>query len=446
MKNSLKTSVAVFALMGAVSVTANQAEAAGFAIREQSAMGLGAAFAGAAAGYDNDLSSMFFNPASVTMHEGIKGQVDASLILSTSKAKGATATNALGSNILDSSSGLTTSNSGNIGVAAVVPSTYASYSLSERTYFGLSISAPFGLSTKADANWVGRYHGIESTIQNLAVNPVLGFKISPMLSVAAGPTMSYFKALLTSAVDLQTIGGGGAVPVSGVADGFNKTKADDIGFGFTAGLLFTPTQSTRIGVGFRSAVKYKLKGTSFTTGAGGVGTTAALTGNVTGKITTPETVSVGFRQQVNSRLALLGTVEWANWSRFKELRIQGLAAGDSVTNEKWKDSWYFSGGAEYKWNERTTVRAGAGYEISSVPDAFRTPRLPDNDRVWLSLGSSYKVKDWLDVSLGLTHVFIKKAPINLTVAADPANASRGNLTAMFKTGLNIASVSAKIKF
>ncbi len=140
---------AALALSCAMALTANQAMAAGFAIREQSSAGLGSAFAGAAAGYD-DLSSMFFNPATITMHDGINGHLDASIIIPTSKSKNGTGSSAAGGAILDSSSGAASSSSGNIGVFAAVPSTYASYSLSNKTYFGLSVNAPFGLSTKAD--------------------------------------------------------------------------------------------------------------------------------------------------------------------------------------------------------------------------------------------------------------------------------------------------------
>ena len=426
----------------AIAATGNQALAAGFSIREQSAAGLGAAFAGAATGY-GDLSSMFYNPATVTRHEGIKGQADASLIIPFSKATNGTGSSALGGAILDTSTGAAISSSGNIGVVAAVPSTYASYALSPNMYFGLSVNAPFGLSTKADANWIGRYHGVESSIQTIDVNPVLGYKINSMLSVAAGPTMQYMKAKLTSAVDMQTAAGIPG-PVTGALDGFNTTKGDDIGIGFSAGILFTPTPLTSIGLGYRSAVKHTLKGTSTTTGPVAA-VAAALTGSITGKITTPETVSLGIRQKVSDRFSLLGTAEWTNWSRFKNLTINISTGASSVTNESWKDSWYFALGGEYKWSENTTFRAGAAYELSSVPDATRTPRLPDNDRIWLSAGATHKVNGWLDVNMGLTHIFVKKARVNLTVA-DPTNLGRGNLAATFNNRIEIASVSAKIHF
>jgi long-chain fatty acid transport protein len=48
-------------LLAAISIAAADAHAGGFALREQSAAGLGSSFAGVAAG--GALSSMFWNPA-----------------------------------------------------------------------------------------------------------------------------------------------------------------------------------------------------------------------------------------------------------------------------------------------------------------------------------------------------------------------------------------------
>lgn len=438
MKQILRNSIALLALTGALALTANQALAGGFAIREQSSLGLGMAFAGAAAGYDNDLSAMFFNPATISMHGGKQGQADASLILPFSKAKNGVASNTAATPVTGSA------NSGNIGVIAGVPSTYATYQISPKVNFGLSVNAPFGMSTKADAGWVGRFHGVESVIQTINVNPVISYKVSPMLAVAGGPMLQYLNVKLTSAIDISNFGTGET------GEGFGTTKGDSVGFGFTLGALFQPTPATRIGIGFRSAVKQKIKGkgTATTSAAAPIFIGAALPGfntKITGTLITPETVSLGLRQQINDKLAFTGAVEWANWSRFKELRIN-YAAASSVVTEEWKDSWYVALGSEYKWNENTTVRAGVAYEKSPVPDATRTPRVPDNDRVWLTVGSSYKVKDWLDVSLSLAHIFVKKAPVNLTVAGDANNTRRGNLIAMFKNNLNIAAFSAKIRF
>lgn len=122
-------------------------------------------------------------------------------------------------------------------------------------------------------------------------------------------------------------------------------------------------------------------------------------------------------------------MEWANWSRFKELRITNDASGATIalTPQDWNDSWYFSLGAEYAYNDALTLRTGVAYEKSPVPDATRSVRTPDNDRYWLSVGASYKFSEKMTANFAYTHVFMEDGD----VAA---------LNTTFKQHLDIVSV------
>ena len=65
--------------LGFLVIATAQASAGGFGIREQSAYGQGTSFAGIAAG--GALSSMFWNPATMTQVPGIQSESDVSGIL-----------------------------------------------------------------------------------------------------------------------------------------------------------------------------------------------------------------------------------------------------------------------------------------------------------------------------------------------------------------------------
>ncbi len=75
---------------------------------------------------------------------------------------------------------------------------------------------------------------------------------------------------------------------------------------------------------------------------------------------------------------------------------------------QYDDGWFFSAGAEYRWTDRLTVRGGIGYEISPITDQVRTPRLPDNDRFWASVGLSWKVAPFARFDLAYTHLLYKR--------------------------------------
>src|SRR5947209_10932923 len=66
--------------LGALAAATTGATAGAFALREQSATAQGLSFAGAASG-SGGLSSMFWNPATITMAPGWQSEWHASLIL-----------------------------------------------------------------------------------------------------------------------------------------------------------------------------------------------------------------------------------------------------------------------------------------------------------------------------------------------------------------------------
>lgn len=392
-------------------VAASQAWAAGFAVREQSAEGQGASFAGVAAG-TNGLSGMYWNPATISQHndQGYTSESNISLVIPYSRAD----------------NGAPLGDSGNIGELGIVPASYSIYGLTDQITLGLAITAPFALSTNSDP-WIGSPHGDESSIFTININPNIAYKLNDMLTIAVGVQGEYID------VDLTSLN-----PLTGVE--FFDAKADDIAFGFTAGILFEPTETTSIGVGFRSSIDHSLDGdATLITGIPGIGT---LERNISAGFDTPELVTLGVRQKLDDSLTVLAGVEWANWSRFKELRIRGFEApiGDLVTPEDWDDSWYFSLGAEYAWSDALTLRAGVAYEDSGVPDSTRTPRVPDNDRYWVSIGASYKLYNWLTANIGYSHVFMEDGDVNLP--ADPPFLPA--LTASFDQHIDIIAASATI--
>jgi long-chain fatty acid transport protein len=377
-------------------VTSGVAMAGGFAIREQSARGQGASFAGVAAG-SGGLSSLFWNPAVSSEYNqyGFISDSNYALIAPQSKSD-------LGS--------------GNIGKFAFVPSSYASYGLTDEITIAAAMNAPLGLTTDAKDGWAGSLNGDRSEVTTYNFGPSVSYKLNDMISVGLGAQIEYMNVDLTS-----------RLPVAGT--NVFDVSGHDIGFGFTAGILLQPTDSTDIGIGFRSSVTHKLKGDGFRSALIG----GAYSGDIEARFKSPEIVTLGIRQQLSDQLTLLGGVEWANWSRFKELRITNPAGGTvGLTPEKWKDSWFFSAGAEYAYNDALMLRAGAAYEKSPVPDATRTPRIPDNDRYWLSLGASYKINDSYTANIAYSHVFIKDGDVN--IAAPTA------LKTSFKQHLDIVSL------
>lgn len=412
----LCTSLALGGVVGATSL----AHAGGFAIREQSTHFQGSSFAGNAAG--GALSSMFWNPAAAGQFNGLNTESSYAFILPDSEVTALPGSTLLGLG----------SDSGNIGKSAVVPSTYLSYQLSPNLVFGFSFNAPFGLATEPENRvWAGQTHARTSKIETYNAQPVLAYRVNPTLIVAAGVQIQHIEGTLKNAA-----GGGPTSPNAVVA-------GDDTAFGFTAGVLWQPTSGTSVGLGFRSAIDHNIEGTLKVVGT-------PLGASIEAGLKTPETVTFSVRQALTPRLTGLASVEWANWSNLKSLDIEctsvsapiGCPAVGSTARSLalgWDDGWFFALGAEYAYSPALTLRAGGAYEISPIQNPEqRTVRTPDADRIWGSIGASYRWNEKITLDFAYTHIFVEDSSIDRTE-------SGVRLLANVESSVDIISVGLKMK-
>lgn len=423
----------------ALAGTSTMAAAAGFALIEQNASGLGNAYAGGAA-IAEDASTVFFNPAGLSRLSGTQLAVSAEAIGLSVKFHNQGSTSAVGTPT-------TGGEGGDGGGWAVVPNFYFATDIAPQWKFGLGINAPFGLKTDYDAGWVGRYQALETKVETININPSLAYQVNDRVSVGAGVSAMYIKGNLSKAIDFGSIGAGLGIPgsIPQNQDGAVKFDGSAWGYGYNLGALFQVTQDTRVGIAYRSKIKEELSGgqASFS------GVPAALASSplfsTTGAKTTvnlPETASLSAFSQIDSKWAVMGDVTWTKWSRFQELRLQfDNGAPDNVTAENWKNTYRISAGVTYQYSDRWKLRGGLAYDKSPVDDQYRTARIPDNDRKWVALGASYKLSDAGVIDFGYAHLFISDASINHS--EPPAG---GTVLGSFSGSVDVAGVQYSHKF
>jgi len=424
-----------------VSVSSN-ATAAGFALVEQSGKGLGEAFAGGRTDTE-DPSSLFYNPAAMAFMKKNSIGASVSAIDVSSKFKDDGSRTATGAP-------LTGGNGGDGGTLGLVPNLYYVQELMDRLKIGLTINAPFGLATKYDRDWKGRYHGVESDLSIIGISPSVAVEVLPeLLSLGASVNIEYADAKLTNAIDFGTIlMAGGTTPQS--LDGFADLNGDDWAVGYSLGLLCTVTPDTRIGISYRSKVDHELSGdVDFEVPATARGmldamgmTNYFIDTDATAKLTLPESLSCGIYQRIGEYFALMGDVSWTNWRRFRELAVDfDSGQPDSVTEEYWEDTMAYRLGINYFASQELTLRAGTAYDEGAVKTEYRTPRIPDNNRLWLTLGIGYAFTDDLRIDLGYAHLFISDGKSDLTT--EPA---AGYLLGKYETSIDIFSIEGSLLF
>ena len=377
MKMTMKAAAA--AVMAVCAASA--AHAAGFMLTEQSAGALGRAYAGV--GVDGtDISGVYYNPATMTLHPGTAiqaGFVAVGLDLAfegTGKYDGV-------------------SENGQYNTQAI-PHGYISHQLTDSMWIGLAMTVPFGMGTEYKDGWDLNHRGISAEVLTFDFNPNVAWKVSDKLSLGAGMSIQY------AAADLKMRDGADPISMNGEVD------ADSVAWGFNVGLMWSPLENLRFGLSYRSRINHNADG-DFTISDASVD---ALNGvaSATATISTPAWAMATAAWDVNDLLSLYATFRWTDWSSFDTLDIKAanipLPGNTKTVENHWQDTYLVSVGADLRFTNWWTFRAGIGYETSAVDDPkYRTAIIPDADRLWLALGSSFKATEnmQIDVSAAWLH-------------------------------------------
>ncbi|MDD4880102.1 MAG: outer membrane protein transport protein [Gallionellaceae bacterium] len=365
------------------------AQAAGFALIEQSASGLGNAYAGQAASAQ-DASVLFYNPAGLNEIQGRQFVAAVHLIKPSAR--------------YSASAGV--EDGGDAGSLIPVPSAYYAMDISPDLKFGLGMGAPFGLKTEYDSDWSGRSHAILSDLQSVSLSPTLAWRLSDAVSLGVGVNYSYIQAELSKGLPS---------PYSLLYPTVVTTmKGDDTAWSYNLGAMFRLGSDTRLGLGYRSTVKYHLSG-QVTSNVDPALAQLGIPTNVYADVKLPDTATLAIHHQVNDRWSVMADATWTGWGAFNRLDIRRQSDGALVdsTDESWKDVWRFGLGASYRMNDTWTWRVGVAYDNAPVPDsAHRTPRIPDADRTWLAMGGQYALSGKGKVDFGYAHLFVKDSAID----------------------------------
>ncbi|HCI52152.1 MAG TPA: aromatic hydrocarbon degradation protein [Gallionella sp.] len=412
-------------------VMAGSAAASGFALIEQSGSGLGNAFAGGAASAE-DASTIFYNPAGMSRLSGKQ------LVLAVSAIKPSVQfTGVMTTPVTLQAAG--TASGGDAGSWALLPNAYFAMEVNPQTRIGLGINAPFGLQTKYDANWMGRFQAVKSKLQTINLNPSVSYQVSDRISLGAGLNYQRIDGELSSVSNYSALASGA---LGANLSGLSTLIGSDSAWGYNAGALFNFTPQARLGIAYRSRIKYNLSGTvSFANRPAALN--ALLPDQpVTLAVTMPDSFSVSGFHQVSDKWDFMADATWTGWSVFQQLNIL-KASGASLgapTPEKWKDTWRVSLGASYHYNEAWTARTGLAFDQAPVQDAYRTVRIPDANRTWLSFGGQYKPDKSDAIDFGYAHLFVSNAPLSQNAAVNTDLAGKGYLLGSYNNSVDILSV------
>ena len=416
----LLTGVSAAALL--LSATASHAGA--FALKERSARAQGLSFAGASAG-SGGLSSIGFNPAAIGLMDPELHSVELSggISLIQPIADGTVTVN-----------GVATGETVDADKLGGVGSSYLGYRLLDDVLIGFSIYTPFGLATVYEETSSVAADAISSELKTIQLSPIIAYQPTDNLTLAFTAHMLYAEARLTSSV----------VNLDG----------DNIDASFGVGFMYEPIDGTTIGAAYQHGYNLRLTGQADLRSAAAFGPLAGTSGGLSAAAELPATVSIGIQQDLTDSFRLYGEAQWQNWSRFDSLDLTIRTVGPTIflqDEQNYDDAFFVAFGGEYDITNSFTMRAGVAWDQTPTNSDLiggqlnplatnRTPRVPDEDRIWLSIGGSYDMNEHMTIDAGYSYLFAIEDPV-----VGPRTAVPGTQIT-YDGGAHVFSIGGSMKF
>lgn len=388
------------------------ASASGFQLTEQNASGIGNAFAGSAAVAEN-ASTIYYNPAGMTQLQDREISGGLSVVRPSFSFK---------NNGLSSAGTLTAAgNGGDAGGWALVPNGYVSWALTKDVYAGIGFGAPFGLKTEYDDRWIGAAQSVKFDLKTYNINPSIAYRVSDRVSLGAGLNWQKVEAEYARLARTST--------------GYSSVKStmnlNDTAWGWNVGALFTVSPSTKVGVSYRSRVKYHTDGDVMNLASDGSllgnGTLTGLVkagaaSSLKADLTMPDTFILSVTQKLSESWEMLGDISWTGWSSIPKVDIMRTSGPLSLNpatvkaqtlDTDFRNAWRVALGANYELNDAWKLKYGVAYDQTPVKgESSRLTSLPDNDRVWFSLGAQWAPSKTSKLDLGASYIYVRDSKIN----------------------------------
>lgn len=369
-----------------------------------------------------------------------------------------------------------------------VPHLFVNYhKANSKLAYGLGVYVPYGLTTQWHDDFPGRFSALHAKLATTYFQPNVAYQLNPKWSIGGGPIFGYSAVELTQALDLsqQFLPGSTTTTFGdlGIAQGTEFARAHLRGhstaFGAQIGISGRLSDKWRVGLRALSPFRFKydnadatftqtptglvvatnlpgpppikagtpidqLVAPQFTTGG------ALVSQNVSTRINHPAQVQLGVAYTGAKNWLLEADYSWVGWQTFKDLPVifDGPAAAASRTLiEDYHNSSAIRLGVEYTIpKDEWKLRGGFVAAQSAAPAVTVTPLIPEQDRVYWTLGLGVPFAKRWAVDGAYAHVMTNGARGRISERTTEAQTAAELNTGVFHLSANVFSLTIKANY
>ncbi len=283
---------------------------------------------------------------------------------------------------------------------------YASYKVNDWLAAGLSVYTPYGSSVEWEQDWAGSHLVNNIELAAIYIQPLVSVKINDYLSVGGGPifvtgNVNFNRNLTRSLVDEDGIRSNVTIDDSGITN-----------WGWSASMMFTPTEKLTIGFNYRSEIIMEARGGDATFANVPNSPLAPVSNGVrpfNAELPLPAEWKVGASYQFTDKLLVTAEYNRTLWEVYESLDITFPEGGPASINPRnYQNSSIYRIGAQYDVNNSFTIRAGYYHDESPIRPGYFAPETPRNDANGFTGGFSYNVNEKFAIDFAFLYLRFKE--------------------------------------
>ena len=311
---------------------------------------------------------------------------------------------------------------------SLVPNMYFVAPINEKFALGGGMNVNFGLKSEYDNKYNGGVFGGTTDLTALNLNLSGSYRVTEGFSAGLGLNAIYAQAKIErragiisdavsrvgTAIDMGLINIPPKYAPDVVALRHSITSKDKIltqlqdkaawAFAWNAGVMYQFNENHRIGLAYHSKVDIDFTDRTATSlQARRIGQEGGL------KLNLPDYLEFSGFHQLTEKFAMHYSYKYSHWSRLKNLYASYHADGKEAFHKKmyYRNSSRVALGGTYNVDDKLTLRAGIAYDQAAATE-HASAAIPDTNRMWYSLGATYKFTPNLSVDLGYAYLKGKK--------------------------------------